>query len=154
MACSTPLLHLTCPRRPPTWLWLLGRRERQGAPSLPVCYPCMPFELILANSPQYHAARHATPELWPYVAAVVGGHWSSGVPYLSTALKRSWAPRQAGSASLEGVQLVLLRADAAALKVSRHDSAPVALCLTAHVRETGRSMSCLGAAMLPTITNS
>ena len=60
--------------------------------------------------------------------AVVGGHWSSGAPYLNTALKRTWVPRQPGSTSLEGVQLLLLRADVAGLKVSWHESAPVGSC--------------------------
>ena len=67
---------------------------------------------------------------------MVGGHWSSGVPYLNSALKRSWVPRPPGSTSLEGVQLMLLRANVSALKVSglsqRLSHLPGKPCSTRH----------------------
>lgn len=54
----------------------------------------------------------------PCVAGVIGGHWSSGIPYLKSSLKTKWDPTGASSKTLVGVQLLLVKADILTLKVA------------------------------------
>lgn len=48
---------------------------------------------------------------------VVGGYWSSGLPYLKSSLKQKWDPDYVKDDSLHGVQLILNRIDISGLKV-------------------------------------
>ena len=62
----------------------------------------------------------------------VGGHWSSGLPYLQSALKTEWMPMRHPTHTLQGVQLLLDYIDVLPLQVtaSRAAHAPVSACIT------------------------
>ena len=73
----------------------------------------------------------------PCAADVIGGYWSSGMPYLKSSLKVKWDPTLANSASLKGVQLLLFRADISSLKVAT--VSPLQFTFT----KAGGSVSCV-----------
>ncbi|BDA45004.1 hypothetical protein COCOBI_06-4830 [Coccomyxa sp. Obi] len=52
------------------------------------------------------------------VSDVIGGYWSSGMPYLKSSFKTDWDPTRANSKSLTGVQLLLFSADISNLKAA------------------------------------